>query len=109
VPPDFLPHLLETAWESVENPSGSGANQDPGAEARTLATSPDPTLLEALTEAALGALDEALHGAGRDRAAAFRLLSGDAWLTYACEASLEEETPVEALEALLARTGGRFG
>jgi hypothetical protein len=109
VPPDFLPHLLDTIRESYKSPSGSVAKQDPGSEVRTSATGADPTLVEALTEAALGALDEALQGAGRDRATAFRLLSGDAWLTFACEASLEEETPGEELEALLARTGGRFG
>ncbi len=63
---------------------------------------------ESLEEPGAEAIAEALAAPGRNRAAAFRLLAGDALLTYACEAAAEEERPGEALEILLKRLGDRF-
>lgn len=63
---------------------------------------------EGLLEEGLTALDEALAAPGRDRAAAFRLLAGDAFLTYACEAAAEKDQTGETLERLLRDLGERF-
>jgi len=61
----------------------------------------DGPTLATLYEAAHGLLAEAASRPGRLRESAFALLTADALATYACEAALEEEEPVEALEALL--------
>ncbi|MGM0668207.1 MAG: hypothetical protein ACQET1_00725 [Gemmatimonadota bacterium] len=63
---------------------------------------------EGLEKAGAEAIAEALAAPGRNRTAAFRLLAGDALLTYACEATAEEERPGETLEILLKRLGDRF-
>jgi len=55
------------------------------------------------------ALARALARPGRNRAAAFALLTADALLTYACEALIEEEGDVgHGLEALIREMGTRF-
>jgi len=55
------------------------------------------------------ALVRALARPGRNREAAFALLTADALLTYACEALTEEEGDVgQGLEALIQEMGTRF-
>ena len=81
VPSDFLPHLLDHG--STETPTAEG--------------------LEAMGEEAIA---RALKRPGRDREAAFALLTGDAFLTYACEASAEGDGDVgEALMGIINRLG----
>jgi len=84
VPPAFLSHLLahgQPATPTAEGLAGRGTD----------------------------AIALALSRPGRDREAAFALLSGDALLTYACEASAEEEGDVgRALEAITQRLGTSF-
>lgn len=63
---------------------------------------------EGLEEAGAEAVAEALAAPGRNRTAAFRLLAGDALLTYACEAAAGEERPGETLGILLKSLGDRF-
>jgi hypothetical protein len=53
-----------------------------------------------LVETARDRLDVARARPGRVRASAFELLVADALVTYACEAALETEDPVAALEAI---------
>lgn len=63
---------------------------------------------EAMADAGAEAILEALDAPGRNREAAFRLLAGDAFLTYACEGAVDEEDPGALLEAILAHLGDRF-
>jgi hypothetical protein len=78
-PPAFRPHLLARGGMGTPTALGGGARR------------------------------EAVSRPGRDREAAFALLAGDALMTYACEASAEEEGNVgEALEAILQLLGTRF-
>ena len=56
----------------------------------------------------LGFLDQALAAPGRNRRAAFDLLVGDAFLTYACEALSSREDPEEGLRELLRLVGERL-
>jgi hypothetical protein len=83
IPEAFRPHLLSSNPEAFPEPGTLG---DLGA----------------------GAIAEALAAPGRNREAAFRLLAGDALLTYACEAAGQEEDPGSWLEYLLARLGDHF-
>ena len=84
IPSEFLPRLL-----------GYGRAEAPTAEA-----------LEARGEEAV---TSALKRPGRDREAAFILLTGDALLTYACEASAEGDgDPGEALLGIIQRLGSVF-
>lgn len=61
-----------------------------------------------MTTRGLDALDQALGRPGRDRQAAFHLLVGDAFLTYACEAAAGEVDVGARLKEILERTGDRF-
>jgi hypothetical protein len=56
-----------------------------------------------LARRGLVALSEAAGRPGRDREAAFRLLAADAYITYACEAALEDTEPERAPEELVGR------
>jgi hypothetical protein len=80
VPEPFLPFLLATGI------GGTGA----------------PTL----ANSGLAALRFALDRPGRNREAAFSLLSADALLTYACEEALSEPDMRGWLEELLELIGG---
>jgi hypothetical protein len=81
IPSEFLPHLL--AYGPTEVPTVDG--------------------LEARGEKAVA---NALKRPGRDRDAAFALLTGDAFLTYACEASAEDNGDLgEALMGIIQRLG----
>lgn len=62
-----------------------------------------PASVEALAEEALEALAAALDPGDLPRRGAFRLLAADAFVTYACEAALEEEDPVKVLDTLVRR------
>ena len=83
VPRQFLPRLLE---------AGGEASADPGQLGRI----------------GVDCLGKALSSPGRDRGAAFELLTGDAYLTYACEALTEEGDVAKGLKALIERVGMRF-
>jgi hypothetical protein len=84
VPGPFLLHLLE-------------------------AGSLDPCTAKELGRVGGDALSRALGSPGRNREAAFALLAGDAFLTYACEALTEEDGEVgPCLEGLIQRMGARF-
>ena len=84
VPEPFLPLLLQSAGGFPSTPEE----------------------LERLAEEALGL---ALNQPGRKRGAAFPLLTGDAFLTYACEALAEEEGDLgEGLDGLIHNLGTRF-
>jgi hypothetical protein len=83
IPPAFLPHLLE----------GDGGSFG------------GPGQLEA---AGVSRIALALKQPGRSRTAAFDLLAGDAFLTYACEALAREEDPGQGLNHLLQRLGGQL-
>ena len=62
-----------------------------------------------LTDLGCDAISSALGNLGRQRSAAFDLLVGDALLTYACEAVVQEDAdPGAGLEALILRIGTRF-
>lgn len=87
------------AWLATRTPSVPGAFRvwmRPGHP-------DDPASVEALAREAEEALDRALAPAGRPRRGAFDLLAADGFLTYACEAALEEEDPADALDGLLRR------
>lgn len=86
IPPAFIPMLLSRTEEKLP----------PGREGE---------LVEKLTSAALSALRHALAHPGKDRRAAFRLLTGDAFLTYACEAALAQDDPGAAIEGVLRKAG----
>lgn len=62
---------------------------------------PETELSDHLLEAARGRLRAALARPGRVRDTAFELLVADALVTYACEAALESERPVETLRRLV--------
>jgi hypothetical protein len=67
------------------------------------------TTAERLTAIGEEAIVRALKRPGRDREAAFALLTGDAFLTYACEASAEDDGDVgEALMGIINRLGSIF-
>jgi hypothetical protein len=83
VPKQFLPHLLA---------AGGEASADP----------------EQLGQIARECLVRALSRPGRDRGAAFDLLTADAFLTYACEALTEEGDVGRGLETLIGQWGARF-
>ena len=112
IPDAFLSHLLQAA-ESTGGTGGSqelaatmGGNGPKGAQSST----PMGADLGAppLTSLGIRALAEALGRAGADRETAFLLLSADAFLTYACEASTGETDPRRELEEALARVGRAF-
>lgn len=62
---------------------------------------PEPNAPQMLLVAAVRRLDAARARPGRVRESAFELLTADALVTYACEAALESERPVEAMERLM--------
>lgn len=62
-----------------------------------------PASTESLAREAEGALGRALAPGGRPRRGAFDLLAADGFLTYACEAALEEDDPVSVLDGLVRR------
>ena len=82
MPDPFLPHLLESGGEI----SGAGGLVERGAEA----------------------LGRALERPAGNHAAAFQLLSADAFLTYACEAVVQDGDVPRGLEEILGRLGDRF-
>ena len=82
-------------------PGGEGAQEGGEREA-------GGTLVGPLADLASSALAWAAKNPGRNREAAFRLLAGDAFLTYACEASLDSKDTGAVLADLLARLGARF-
>lgn len=59
------------------------------------------SIFEGAERAARVRLAEALERPGRVRESAFSLLVADALVTYACEAALEADDPLAALESLL--------
>ena len=61
-----------------------------------------------LTTLGLDAREEALRRPGRNREAAFHLLAGDAFLTYACEAAAGEVDVGACLTRFLEQMGDRF-
>ena len=63
----------------------------------------EPEVTDELIRRGLAALAGAMARPGRDRKAAFRLLAADAYLTYACEAALEDSEPEPALRELVGR------
>lgn len=79
VPGEFRPWL---------EPGGGAAEEEVPAE---------------LARRGLVALAEAADRPGRNREAAFRLLAADAYITYACEATLGNAEPERALQELVAR------
>ncbi len=83
VPGQFLPFLLEAGGEASAEPDQLG-------------------------RIGVDCLAKALSSPGRDRGAAFELLTGDAYLTYACEALTEETDVGRGLNALIERLGMRF-
>jgi hypothetical protein len=83
IPSAFLPHLLERDGGLFQ-----GSSQ--------------------LEAAGVSRITRALEQPGRNRTAAFDLLAGDAFLTYACEALAREEDPGEGLSLLLHEIGGRI-
>lgn len=62
--------------------------------------------VEALAREAEAALGRALSGEERPRRGAFDLLAADGFLTWACEAALEEDDPAGALDGLIRRFAG---
>ena len=109
LPGAFLPHLLGEGRESREVDGVGRGQGGRGSPAGAAPVREDPDVAEGLMEAAHSAFDEAVRVPGARREAAFRLLAGDAFLTYACETALEEVDPGTVLEELLARVGRRFG
>lgn len=57
-----------------------------------------------LAERGVAGLDEARRAPGRVRESAYRLLTADALLTYACLAALDAPDPRPFLEELVGRT-----
>lgn len=55
--------------------------------------------------AATDELRRALEHPGRVRESALALLVADGWITYACEAALDEDDPVAALRSVTERIG----
>jgi hypothetical protein len=76
------------------------------AAALDVAGEEDGSLVEVLASAGRARLDVARAHPGRVRQSAFRLLEADALLTYACEAALEAEEPITALQSVLDAAGG---
>lgn len=74
-----------------------GEGPSPGAGSR---------VATALAEDALRVLQEVLESGSHGREAAFRLLTADALLTWACEAGAQGEEPGAILEEILVRVGG---
>lgn len=69
-----------------------------------LAVDGDPALsVAALTDLGIAALDRAEVSRRLDRRAAFRLLAADAFLTYACEAAVDEPRVASRLRLILDR------
>lgn len=80
------------------------ADAVPDALARELdRTGEADTVPAALVERALSALSQARGRPPDERAAAYRLLAADAYLTYACEAAAGSEDPGAVLERILER------
>lgn len=79
-----LDHVTEVESESVGPPGTAGGS-----------------VMERLLKAGRDRLDRARVRPGRVRESAFELLVADALVTYACEAALESEDPVTALEAVV--------
>ncbi|MDT8342394.1 MAG: hypothetical protein RQ751_12850 [Longimicrobiales bacterium] len=65
-----------------------------------------PAGVEALAREGARALAGALEPAGRPRGGAFDLLAADGFVTWACEAALEQADPLEVLHALALRFAG---
>lgn len=59
--------------------------------------------VEPLVREAEAALARALSPEGRPRDGAFDLLAADAFVTYACEAALQEDDPLEVLHGMVRR------
>ena len=66
-------------------------------------SSPGESISETLGTAAGRHLEEALARPGRNRDGALHLLTADAMMTYACEATADEESMEDSLACLLAR------
>lgn len=62
-----------------------------------------PLSAEALTDLGIAALDRAEVSQRLDRHAAFQLLAADAFLTYACEAAVDEPDVASRLHLILDR------
>lgn len=69
----------------------------------------DETVREALARRGVDALSEALARPGRNRTAAFHLLAADAYLTYACEAVVEESDVETGLIEILRLVAAEAG
>lgn len=85
VPREFLPWLQDGAADEGE------------------------TVPEALARRGVAALAEAAARPGRNREAAFRLLAADAYLTYACEATVEESDVDAGLADLIRLVAAEAG
>jgi hypothetical protein len=62
--------------------------------------------MDAAVAAAGDGIRRALARPGRVRESALSLLAADAWITYACEAALDEGDAVAALRSITKRIGG---
>jgi hypothetical protein len=82
-PAVFLPRLL----------AAGGGTSDPGS----------------LMEGGIEAVTSALGRPGRDREAAFQLLTADALLTYACESLAGSADPGRRLRQVVERVGEKLG
>jgi len=82
IPGPFLPHLLE----SGDGGPGAGGLLELGAEA----------------------LERALERPAWNHEAAYRLLAADAYLTYACEAVVQDGDVRRSLEEIFGWLGDRF-
>lgn len=80
---------------------GKGEGEGAARSGRSAAGVSPAQRADVLLAAAREALAGAIARPGRVRQSAFELLVADALITYACEAALESERPVEALERLV--------
>ncbi|MDX1493493.1 MAG: hypothetical protein R3253_05520 [Longimicrobiales bacterium] len=81
------------------DPSGSDGGE--GSAGRPATDAWAEARVEQLMGGARKSLAAAVARPGRVRESAFELLVADALVTYACEAALETERPVEALERIV--------
>jgi hypothetical protein len=86
-------------WLRERRPPAPEALRDAVRDA--LAHSGPGPIREAADRASHACLAHALARPGRVRESAFALLTADALVTYACEAALDEDDAVRALELLL--------